>query len=89
MIKLFVLAGVAVATAASVGAGGMGDAMKLPAPAIAPARDGNIAIAQELEAARSAASPAAYELFIARHPGHPLVQVAERELAELAARPKR
>ena len=49
----------------------------------APARDGNVAIAQELDAARKAGTAAAYDLFIARHPGHPLEAVARRELAEL------
>src|SRR5687768_4637630 len=38
---------------------------------IAPARDGDIAIQEELDAARKAGTRAAYDLFIARHPGHP------------------
>ena len=50
------------------------------------ARDGNIAIQQELDAARKAASLEAYDLFIARHPQHPLAEIARRERAELAAR---
>ena len=53
---------------------------------IAPARDGDIAIRQELEAARKAATLAAYDLFIARHPEHPLADVARRERAALAAK---
>jgi hypothetical protein len=51
-------------------------------------RDGNVAIQQELEAARRAATLAAYDLFIARHPGHPLEAVARRERDELARRLK-
>jgi hypothetical protein len=43
------------------------------------ARDGNIAIQQELEAARRAATVEAYDLFIARHPDHPLAKVARDE----------
>ena len=43
------------------------------------ARDGNIAIQEELEAARRAASVEAYDLFIARHPDHPLAKVAREE----------
>lgn len=54
-----------------------------------PARDGNIAIREELEAARKAGTPAAYDLFIARHPGHPLAEVARRERERLAAQPRR
>ena len=49
-------------------------------------RDGNVAIQQELEAARRAATLAAYDLFIARHPGHPLEAVARREREALAER---
>ncbi len=49
----------------------------------APARPGDVAIEQELEAARRAGTAAAYELFIARHPGHPLEAVARRELERL------
>ena len=53
---------------------------------IAPARDGDVAIRQELEAARKAATLAAYDLFIARHPDHALADVARRERAALAAK---
>ncbi len=68
--------------------------MKAPGGRTTPlprARDGNVAIQQELVAARRAATLAAYDLFIARHPGHPLEAVARRERDELArrtARPK-
>lgn len=63
----------------------------VPMPEMRPARDGNIAIAEELEAARRAATLAAYDLFIARHPDHPLADTARRERARLAAaqRPRR
>lgn len=44
-----------------------------------PPRDGNVAIRQELEAARRAGTLAAYDLFIARHDGHPLAGIARRE----------
>jgi hypothetical protein len=65
---------------------GDGRTTPLPRP-----RDGNIAIQQELDAARRAATLEAYDLFIARHPGHPLEAVARRERAALArqgAKPK-
>lgn len=54
-------------------------------PTMRPARDGNVAIAEELEAARKAATVAAYDLFIARHPDHPLAETARRERAQLIA----
>lgn len=53
------------------------------APAAARARDGNIAIAEELDAARRARTVEAYELFLARHPGHPLAEAAKAELDAL------
>ena len=50
-------------------------------------RDGNVAIRQELEAARRTGTLAAYDLFLARHGNHPLAGTARRERAALAARP--
>lgn len=50
-----------------------------------PARDGNIAIQEELCAARAKGTAAAYDLFIARHPQHPLAEVARKERAALGA----
>jgi hypothetical protein len=52
-------------------------------------RDGNIAIRQELDAARQAGTVEAYDLFIARHPRHDLTEIARRERAELVARNRR
>jgi hypothetical protein len=52
-------------------------------PVVPPARSGDIAIQQELEAARAAGTRDAYDLFIARHPGHPLERVAREERAKL------
>jgi len=51
---------------------------------IAPARDGDVAIREELCAARKAGTLAAYDLFIARHPGHRLAEIARRERARIA-----
>jgi hypothetical protein len=60
------------------------DAGPDPGPGIAaPARDGNIAIQEEFDAAQAAGTVAAWELFIARHPDHPLIPEAERRLAAL------
>jgi hypothetical protein len=56
------------------------------AESVPPARDGNIAIKQELCAARAKATVEAYDLFIARHPHHPLVKEAKAERRRLIAR---
>jgi len=48
-----------------------------------PPRDPDVAVRQELDAARRAGTLAAYDLFIARHDGHPLAEVARRERARL------
>jgi hypothetical protein len=56
----------------------------------APHRDGNVAIAEELAAARRAGTAEAYDLFLARHPAHSLARAARRERALLASsRPRR
>ena len=58
-------------------------------PISQPARDGNIAIQQELDAARRAGTLDAYDLFIARHPQHPLAETARKERERIArARPR-
>ena len=51
---------------------------------IIPARDGNIAIQEEFDAAKRAGTIAAWDLFIARHPKHPLVEQARAERAKLS-----
>ncbi len=61
---------------------------EMSAPDLRPARDGDIAIREELDAARRAATIEAYDLFIARHRGHRLEAIARRERAELARRPR-
>jgi hypothetical protein len=57
---------------------------QVESPPIAPARDGNIAIQEELCAARKKGTLAAYDLFIARHPAHPLAEIARQERARLS-----
>jgi hypothetical protein len=54
---------------------------ELPRP-----RDGNIAVREELDAARRAGTLAAYDLFLARHGDHPLARAARRERARIAGR---
>ena len=53
---------------------------ELPRP-----RDGNVAVQEELQAARRAGTVEAYDLFIARNRRHRLAAVARRERARLAA----
>jgi hypothetical protein len=74
----------ALALLLAAGLTGMGEAPK--GPPAAPARPGDVAIAEELEAARAQGTAAAYELFIVRHPDHPLAAQARRELERLRAR---
>jgi len=80
--SLIRLPAAALALAAAAGAWGA----PMAEPPIAPARDGDIAIRQELDAARKAGNVAAYDLFIARHPDHPLAAVARRERERLIRR---
>jgi hypothetical protein len=47
------------------------------------ARDGNIAIREEYDAARKARSVAAYDMFLSRHPNHPLASRARTERSRL------
>ena len=55
-------------------------------PALRPEGDPNRAVRAELDAARRAGTPEAYDLFLARHPEHPLAEAARRERAAIAAR---
>jgi hypothetical protein len=54
-----------------------------------PPRDGNVAIQEELDAARRERTAEAYDRFIARHPDHALAAVARREKALLSAQGRR
>jgi hypothetical protein len=51
---------------------------ELPRP-----RNPDIAVQEELDAARRAANVQAYDLFLARHGDHPLADVARRERARI------
>jgi hypothetical protein len=85
-MRKFIGISVGLSAACGIGVSAMGSPPK--SPEIAPARDGNIAIAEELCAARKAGTLAAYDLFIARHPAHPLADAARKERGELLARSK-
>lgn len=71
----------ALATALLIGSAGAQEPKR--ESGVPPARDGNIAIQQELCAAREVRTSQAYDLFIARHPNHPLAEIARKERAEL------
>lgn len=51
--------------------------------AAAPARDPDIAVQEEFDTARASGTVEAWELFIARHPEHPLATTARKELRRL------
>jgi hypothetical protein len=61
----------------------LGACAQAPAESGQFARDGNIAIQEEYDAAAKAASVAAWDLFIARHPDHSLTRKAKAKRAEL------
>lgn len=75
------LAGLALAGAADAGMSKRPPARSTDQPR---PRDGNVAIREELEAARRAGSLTAYDLFLGRHPDHKLAEVARRERARLS-----
>jgi hypothetical protein len=54
----------------------------------APARDGNIAIREEFDAAVRQNSIDAFELFVLRHPDHPLAKEARQRIAQLKGETK-
>lgn len=56
------------------------------ARAIAPARDPNIAVREEYEAALAAGTAAALREFIDRHPDHALAARARRRLRKMNGR---
>lgn len=51
-------------------------------------RDPDIAVQEELDAARRAGTLAAYDLFLARHGDHRFAAAARRERARLAESPR-
>jgi hypothetical protein len=54
-------------------------------PPIAPARDPDIAVQEELDLARRNNTKQAYDLFIARHPTHAFAETARRERDRLSS----
>lgn len=56
-----------------------------PAAGLRPPRHPDIAVQEELDAARRAGTLAAYDLFLARHGEHRFAEAARRERARIAA----
>jgi len=79
-----IAAGLALAAAACGGGAEVksppGRSTDLPRP-----RDPDVAVREELDAARRAGTLEAYDLFLARHGDHPLAALARRERAHLPA----
>lgn len=74
----------AVGALAGCAEAGGDSAMNPQAPSIAsPARDGNIAIMEEYDAAVQKNTIEAFELFILLHPDHPYVALAQANIRRL------
>jgi hypothetical protein len=84
-LALGLLAGLALAGNGGAGATAVKEQRPIRSTDQPRPRDGNVAIQEELDAARRAGTPEAYDLFLRRHPGHPLTKVARRERADLPA----
>ena len=85
-ILLSLFAGLALAGAGQAEGGYLTEPPPSRSTVLPLPRDGDIAVREELDAARRAGTLAAYDLFLARHPGHKLARAAQRERAALARR---
>lgn len=61
----------------------MGQGYSNPHQTASPARDGNVAIREEYEAAVKLGTVEAYELFIKRHPEHELAAKAREQIGKM------
>ena len=84
-LAALLLAGLALAGAGAPGAAAMKERRPLRSTELPRPLDADVAVRNELEAARRAGTLAAYDLFIRRHPDHPLAEVGRRERAAIAA----
>ena len=87
-IVAFILAGLALAGACGPEGSHLTKQRPVRSTVLPLPRDGDIAVKEELDAARRAGTLAAYDLFLARHPEHRLARAARRERAAIAARAK-
>ncbi|WP_395613892.1 hypothetical protein [Allosphingosinicella sp.] len=82
-LATFVLAGLALAGGSMPGADAMKKQRSTHTSVMPRPRDGDVAVQEELDAARRAGTIAAYDLFLSRQGDHPLAAVARRERAAL------
>ena len=81
------LAGLALAGSGAAADGAMKEQRPRRSTELPRPLDPDVAVRQELAVARRTNTLAAYDLFIARHPDHPLAAVARREREALRRRP--
>jgi hypothetical protein len=84
-LVLLCLAGLALGGGAPSGAAAMKKQRPTHTTVLPLPRDPDIAVREELDAARHAGTVAAYDLFLIRHGDHRLAETARRERAALAA----
>jgi len=87
-LAAFALAGLALAAGNACPADAMKKQRSTHTSVMPRPRDGDVAVQEELDAARRAGTRAAYDLFLSRQGDHPLAAVARRERAALAAKPR-
>lgn len=85
-LAAFLLAGLALAGCGATGAAAMKKERPRHTTPLPPPRDPDIAVREELDAARRTGTVAAYDLFLSRHGDHPLAAVARRARAAILAR---
>lgn len=77
------LAGLVLAGGGATGAAAMKKQRPRHTTVLPRPRDGDVAVQEELDAARRAGTRAAYDLFLGRHADHPLAATARLERARL------
>lgn len=82
LIALLLTAGACAAQEAAVN-----DRSPGHSPPLAGARDGQVAVQEQFDAARKAGTVEAWDLFIRRYPDNPLTEQAKAERAALAEKP--
>lgn len=83
-LAAFALAGLALAAGDAYPADAMKKQRSTHTRVMPRPRDGDVAVQEELDAARRAGTLAAYDLFLSRQGDHPLAAVARRERAAIS-----
>ena len=87
-LAAFLLAGLALAGSGAPVAAAVKERRPLRSTELPRPLDPEVAVRSELNVARRAGTREAYDLFIARHPDHPLARVAREEREALPRRPR-